>query len=85
MNGSKAAGRRDDIRLFRVAPSLPRAERDAVIARYERSGIDHRIRTFDWIRWRGIPTRDPGAGRWNRWQRNTGWGDASGSLSATRR
>lgn len=45
--------------LHHVALSLPRAEQDAAIAWFERTGQPFRIEHFGWIGWRGVFLTDP--------------------------
>ena len=45
--------------LHHIALSLAWGEQDAVIAWYERLGLDHHVETFDWVGWRGVFTFDP--------------------------
>ncbi len=45
--------------LHHLALSLPWEEQDAVIAWYEKLGLEYNVETFDWVGWRGIFTFDP--------------------------
>lgn len=45
--------------LHHIALSLPWDEQDAVIAWYEKLGLEVRVETFDWVGWRGVFTFDP--------------------------
>lgn len=45
--------------LHHIALSLPFEEQDAVMAWYDRQGLEYRVQIFDWVGWRGIFTRDP--------------------------
>jgi catechol 2,3-dioxygenase-like lactoylglutathione lyase family enzyme len=45
--------------LHHNALSLPWQEQDAVIAWYEKLGLDYTVETFDWVGWRGVFTFDP--------------------------
>ncbi|MEM6636898.1 MAG: VOC family protein [Pseudomonadota bacterium] len=45
--------------LHHLALSLPYSEQDAVMAWYEKLGLEYSVQHFPWIGWRGIFTRDP--------------------------
>ena len=45
--------------LHHIALSLPWEEQDAVIAWYEKLGLEYNVETFDWVGWRGVFTFDP--------------------------
>ena len=45
--------------LHHIALSLPFREQDAVMAWYDRQGIDYSVQHFGWIGWRGVFTKDP--------------------------
>ncbi|RMH47692.1 MAG: VOC family protein [Alphaproteobacteria bacterium] len=45
--------------LHHIALSLPWREQEAVIAWYEKLGLEYHVETFDWVGWRGVFTFDP--------------------------
>lgn len=45
--------------LHHIALSLRWDEQDAVIAWYQRLGLEYHVETFDWVGWRGVFTFDP--------------------------
>ena len=45
--------------LHHLALTVDAAEQAAVMAWYDRQGLDYTVQDFDWIGWRGIFTTDP--------------------------
>ncbi|MCR9111417.1 VOC family protein [Marivita sp. XM-24bin2] len=45
--------------LHHIALSLPWDEQEAVMAWYEKLGLNYNVETFDWVGWRGVFTFDP--------------------------
>ncbi|MEL7464921.1 MAG: VOC family protein [Pseudomonadota bacterium] len=56
-DGQPVSGARSS--LHHIALTVDAAEQKAVIAWYERLGLDYRVEDFDWIGWRGVFTTDP--------------------------
>ncbi|MGB8621264.1 MAG: VOC family protein [Paracoccaceae bacterium] len=70
--------------LHHIALSLHWGEQDAVIAWYERLGLEYHVETFDWVGWRGVFTFDPDGNTVERVAKDPGWKDPTLTLSRAR-
>lgn len=70
--------------LHHIALSLPWSEQDAVIAWFEKLGLEYHVELFAWVGWRGVFTFDPDGNTVELVAKDPGWIGAAATEPQTR-